>query len=165
MFTLSFGRAQPLYSKLLTPRGWITMSEVKIGDEVISLDGKPTKVIGVFPQGEKEIYRVHLSDGSFTDCCGDHLWKTWTYRERGYNQRGRKLGKDWECGRGQLRTLHEIMNSLRSTHLNAKNHSIPMVEKIQFEKRDVKLDPYTLGVILGDGNISKDHIMFFFLSV
>jgi hypothetical protein len=60
------------------------MGEICIGDEVIAGDGSVTKVIGVYPQGVKSIYRVTLSDGSSTECCKEHLWQTQTYKEREY---------------------------------------------------------------------------------
>ena len=66
------GKAQPLHSKILTPSGWKTMADIKVGDEVITQSGEKTKVNGVFPQGEKEIFRVNFSDRSSTECCGEH---------------------------------------------------------------------------------------------
>lgn len=55
------------------------MGEIQIGDEVIAGDGSATKVVGVYPQGVKSIYRVTFSDGSSTECCKEHLWRTQTY--------------------------------------------------------------------------------------
>jgi phosphate starvation-inducible PhoH-like protein len=51
------GKAQPLYSKLYTPNGYITMGEVKVGDFVIGSDGNPIKVLEVFPQGVHEQFK------------------------------------------------------------------------------------------------------------
>jgi len=68
------GKAQPLSSKLLTPNGWIKMGDVKVGDYVISRDGNPTKVIGVYPQGVRPIYKVTFNDGATTLCDKEHLW-------------------------------------------------------------------------------------------
>ena len=68
------GKSQPLTSKILTPNGWTTMGDVKVGDYVISRDGNPTKVIGVYPQGVRPIYRVSFNDGTSTLCDEEHLW-------------------------------------------------------------------------------------------
>lgn len=68
------GKAQPLYSKILTPNGWDVMGNIKAGSYVIGADGKPCKVLEVFPQGKKDIYRVWFGDGTHADCSGDHLW-------------------------------------------------------------------------------------------
>ena len=68
------GKAQPLYSKVQTPYGEKEIGEIKVGDIVCGIDGKDQKVLGVFPQGKKEIYRVWTSDNVYTDCVGEHLW-------------------------------------------------------------------------------------------
>lgn len=68
------GKAQPLYSKVLTPNGFVKMGDIKVGDKVIAGNGKVTNVLGVYPQGVKEIYEITLEDGSRCRCCAEHLW-------------------------------------------------------------------------------------------
>lgn len=68
------GKAQPLYSKVLTPNGFKKMGDIHIGDTVISGRGTLATVIGVYPQGIKPIYEVTLSDGSKCRCSDEHLW-------------------------------------------------------------------------------------------
>jgi replicative DNA helicase len=69
------GKAQPLDSKILTPNGWTTMGEIKVGDEVISIDGKSTIVTGVFPQkGKRVCYELVTSTGKRVDSDGEHIW-------------------------------------------------------------------------------------------
>lgn len=75
--TTGGGKAQPLHSKIKIPGGWSTMGEIKVGDYVTAWDGTPSKVIGVFPQGKKDIYRVTFSDGRNTEVCAEHLWKVY----------------------------------------------------------------------------------------
>ena len=145
------GKAQPLDAGVLTPEGFRPMGDLEVGDEVISQDGKPTAVTGVFPQGEKTIYRVHFSDGSSTECCDEHLWLTRTYKERNYASRCRRNGKDWDCAKPKVRSLEEIKNTLEAPHLGAKNHSVPMVDPVEHPEKDYEVDPYTLGVMIGDG--------------
>lgn len=36
--------------------------------------GEPVEVIGVYPQGERTVYKVTLTDGRSIECSGDHLW-------------------------------------------------------------------------------------------
>jgi len=72
---LGTGKAQPLTAKVLTPNGWKLMGDIEVGDDVISSNGKPTKVLGVYPQdGDRDVYRVEFNDGSVTECDVDHLW-------------------------------------------------------------------------------------------
>jgi phosphate starvation-inducible PhoH-like protein len=48
------GRAQPLFSRVLTPQGFRPIGSLAVGDQVIGSDGLPTRVLGVFPQGRKK---------------------------------------------------------------------------------------------------------------
>lgn len=68
------GKAQPLYSKVLTPHGFVKMGDVRLGDEVIAKDGTPSRVTGVYPQGLKPIHKVLLSDDRVIECADEHLW-------------------------------------------------------------------------------------------
>ena len=67
------GKAQPLDALLLTPIGWKQMGDVKVGDLVYSENGKPAQVLGVYPQGEQDVYKITFSDGTSTECSKDHL--------------------------------------------------------------------------------------------
>jgi hypothetical protein len=140
------GKAGPLWSKVLTPTGWRLMGDIQVGDAVIAGDGSATKVTGVFPQGKKPIFKVQMSDGSTTHCCNEHLWLTKTQKERDGS-------RDWN-----VRSLSEIRQTLH-LHKNHgrkdRNHSIPMVGPVQFEEQKLPIHPYLLGVILGDGSITK----------
>jgi len=147
------GKAQPLDAQILTPAGYVRMGDLSVGDAVIGVDGKPTMVEAIFPQGEKEVFRVVFSDGAVTECCDEHLWLTQTYHERNYAIAARKAGKShWTCDKPKVRSLAEIRKTLIDSRLGGvKNHSIPMVRAVQFDAQPVPIDPYTLGVLLGDG--------------
>ena len=69
-------KAQSLDSKLLTPRGFIRMGDVVVGDLVAGDDGKFYPVTDIFPQGKQQLYRVTFDDGASTLCTNDHLWIT-----------------------------------------------------------------------------------------
>ena len=73
--TTGSGKAQPLDARVLTPHGWVHMGDIRQGDVVSTPDGKSAKVIEVFPQGMKAIFRVTLSSGRSTRCCAEHLWR------------------------------------------------------------------------------------------
>ena len=60
------GRAQPLPSRVLTPTGWREIGSLGVGDDVIGSDGRPTTVLGVYPQGKKEVCQVTVTDGAST---------------------------------------------------------------------------------------------------
>ena len=70
---MGLGKAQPLDARILTPYGWKLMGDIKVGDEEINSAGSISHVIGVYPQGIKEIFCVTFNDGSTTECCDEHL--------------------------------------------------------------------------------------------
>lgn len=144
------GKAQPLDSKILTPTGWVNMGDIKVGDVVISKSGRSTKVLGVYPQGKKEVFRITFHDGASAESCGEHLWACKNVLERDK----RLLNQNW-----RIRTLHEIidMGKKYKGKRDRKIFNIPIIDNpINFAAQTVPLDPYLLGVLLGDGCIT-DH--------
>ncbi len=51
---------------MLTPNGFRPIGTLEVGDLVVGSDGLPTPVLGVYPQGDKEVYRVTTQDGAST---------------------------------------------------------------------------------------------------
>lgn len=145
------GKAQPLDAKVLTPSGWKAMGDLQVNDSVIAVDGKPTRVTGVYPQGEKEIYRVTMSDGASTECCADHLWETQTRRERKNHARGTQ-----GCAGSPRSTL--VISQTLLGQSEAKNHTIPIVGAVEFARQPLPVAPYLMGVLLGDGGLSQRRI-------
>ncbi|MCL4273176.1 MAG: hypothetical protein KJZ77_04835 [Anaerolineales bacterium] len=146
---MGWGKAGRITSRIYTPDGYKLMGEIKVGDQVINPDGGYANVIGVFPQGVMDIYRVTFSDGSSTEVTQDHLWAVNSPLRK---WRGRPL---------QIKSLREIM-SKPLIHPTTGNYQvfIPMVQPVEFSKRELPLDPYLLGVLLGDGSLTKSTIFF-----
>ncbi|CAN7364414.1 replicative DNA helicase [Trinickia sp. LjRoot230] len=71
----SMGKAQPLDARVKTLGGWKPMGELEVGDALASVDGAPSIVTGIYPQGERQVYRVRFSDGRSAECCDEHLWR------------------------------------------------------------------------------------------
>lgn len=146
----SMGKAQPLDSLVLTPTGFKTMREINDGDLIIGEDGKSHKVIKTFPQGLRPIYRVSFSDGSTVECDEEHLWEVST-------RNNRKNKKDIM----EVLTTKEIIN--RGVHVenpSRNNFAVNYVKPVEFNSQKVELDPYLLGLLLGDGCMRKDNIRF-----
>jgi phosphate starvation-inducible protein PhoH and related proteins len=132
------GRAQPVFTPVLTPDGWQPIGDLQVGDLVIGSDGEPTPVLGVYPQGEKEIYRVTAQDGASTLCCGEHLWTVRTASDK-------RRGKPW-----RVLETQEMIGDLRAAH--ARRYELPLLTApVRFPEREVPMDPYALGLLLGDG--------------
>lgn len=73
------GKASPVDSLVHTPKGTVRIGDLKVGDQVVGSDGKPTTVTGVFPRGEMQIFRVLFEDNTHLEVARDHLWAV--YRE------------------------------------------------------------------------------------
>ena len=67
------GKCIPNSTNIPTPQGWKRVDEIKIGDYLFDRQGNPTKVLGVFPQGKKEVYEVTFGDGRRAKCSIDHI--------------------------------------------------------------------------------------------
>ncbi len=135
------GRAQPVFTKVLTPSGFRPIGELRVGDLVIGSDGQPTEVLGVYPQGFKEIYRVSTQDGSSTLASGDHLWSVYTRADRRRGKPPRVL------------QTKEMIGNLRAAHYH--RYELPLLSApVRFAARPVPLDPYALGLLLGDGCVT-----------
>jgi replicative DNA helicase len=153
------GKSLPLSNRLYTPNGWVTMGDIKLGDAVIGRDGKPTNVIGVYPQGIRPIYRISFNDGTSTFCDKEHLWAV-----NSINQRNRS---SWENGKRiklkpdlsfKVVKTEDIINSLTYGGKKKLNYKIPMVNPVQFEEQKIDLNPYILGLLLGDGYMKSSSI-------
>lgn len=135
---------QPLDAKVLTPAGWSTMGALQLGDQVIGVDGKPHDVVGVYPQGVQDIYRVTFTDGSSTECTGDHVWRVASAYDRKH-------------GTHRVMSLDEIVaGGLRYPSGPAK-WSVPLVEPVQYsDPVDLPVAPYLMGLLLGDGSFRSN---------
>jgi phosphate starvation-inducible protein PhoH and related proteins len=132
------GRAQPVSTPVLTPSGFRPIGQLAVGDLVIGSNGEPTPVLGVYPQGAKDTYRVTAQDGASTLASGDHLWAVATSDDR-------RRGKPW-----RVIQTRDMVGRLRTAHHHS--YELPLLTSpVEFEPRDVPLDPYALGLLLGDG--------------
>lgn len=135
----SSGKAQPLTVKIATPNGWTTMGELSVGQRICTPDGKDVPVLGIFPQGEKDIFKISFSDGTFTECCLEHFWTVQTQDDKRQNI---------------FRTL-STQQLLEDYKLQDRyKYMIPMTSAVHFNEQVVSLDPYILGLLLGDGGLT-----------
>lgn len=120
------GKAQPIDVIIPTPNGFKKLGDVKIGDYVFDRYGKPTKVVGVFPQGKLDVYTVTLKDGRSTQCNDEHLWSYYSH--------------------GKLTT-----KSLKDISSLSKIVDIPLNKPIEYPKKEYDVDPYVIGSFIGNG--------------
>lgn len=133
------GKAQPVDTLIPTPNGYRKLGEIKIGDRVFDRHGQPTEVLGAYPQGMLDCYKVELSDGRVTYCNDEHLWSYYTSKNNLY-----------------AKSLKDMINSglykpdKRGGRATCK-YQIPTSDAVNFRKKDFDVDPYVVGVFLGDG--------------
>jgi replicative DNA helicase len=142
---------------VLTPTGWVKMGDIKLGDKVIGSDGKEQYVIGVYPQGIRPIYKVEFTDETFVNCDEEHLWSVNTLNMRTAKTRG-KGGKGIykpKFGYKVVKTS-DMMKDIKKS--GRYNYRLPVVSPVDFENREVLIDPYLLGLMLGDGSICDSGI-------
>jgi hypothetical protein len=135
------GKALLSSEPVLTEDGWVPIKNLQIGDRVAGTDGGFHPVTGVYPQeGIRDIYEVRFTDGSSVRCDKGHMW---TFVKR------RNSSGPVEV----TVTVEELLSeSLRGS--DGRKFFLPEVEPVKFPKLEHRIDPYTLGVLLGDGGLS-----------
>ena len=129
---------------LTSNRGWTTHGDLKIGDYVYGLNGEPTKIIGVSDKSNCN-QLITFSNGSKILAHEEHLW---TVSKRG-NKNPLTI------------TTSEIKKDYQYTEKNGKKryrYHLPFIKPIQYPKTELPLDPYFLGLWLGDGSSTKPCI-------
>lgn len=128
------GKALANGCSIITPEGAVNIEDLKFGDMVCGTKGF-INVLGVYPQGERDIYKVSFSDGTSLDVDGEHLWSV-NYRERGQ----------------RTMTTLDMMSKYLQGAENKKVFSLPSYESVPYTEKDLNINPFLLGVWLGDGS-------------
>jgi len=121
------------------------MGEAKIGDEILTPDGKISKVIEIPFDGVNPTYRITFSDDTFVDAGINHKWKV--------------NCSDWNRSMNMWREKSTYEMSLDYIKSNGRlKYKVPNVSNnIEFKENEHIISPYTLGVLLGDGTITKKN--------
>lgn len=164
------GKAQRVDAKVLTPFGFKEIGSLRVGSQVCNPDGSVARVIAIHPQGVKPIFRVKFSDGASTTATEDHLW---TYRPvmrqaKGdfryvpFNERSKT-----EYRVATTKNLIDLLasNKRRSPKSMPNSIHIPSTKPVNLNEGGRRgwlrtVDPYLLGVLLGDGSLFGRTISF-----
>lgn len=120
---------QPLDANILTPNGWVKMGNIKIGQDIITRDGSPSKVLNIYKKGIKPVYRLTTTDNRSTECCLDHLWFTYSSDDN-----------------GSVKSTLNIKETL--TKYGKYNHTLPHHSPINFEYKKLNTSSYIIGLLL-----------------
>lgn len=141
------GYEQPYSELVATPNGFVQMGSLKVGDEIWNPDGKTTKVLEIYEQGFKDVYKLTLADGRSVRCGADHLWEV-------------------ICANNHFKhnvfTTHDLLNNglynqctVQGKRYNAYKYYLPAIEPLQYSEKQQNVPAYVLGALLGDGALTK----------
>lgn len=125
-----------------------SIKDLRVGDKIFGRDGQITTVINKYPQGELDAYRIFFKDGRTGFCSADHLWGVYS---RGHNGQMKM----------HVRTTQEMLDkgifrpNSDGSHPNRSRYFIPMNAPLDFPEKELPVDPYLLGVFIGNGDMTK----------
>lgn len=132
------GKAQPLNALVYTPKGPMKMGDVAVGALVLTPSGA-ARVVAVYPQGMREVWRVTFSDGTVVEADADHLWEV-----HGFNTKTKVIS---------TQDLLALPESRR------RRSWVPKIQPCVFDAQPIPIDPYLLGVLIGDGGMTGESVI------
>lgn len=124
-----------------TPTGWTTMGEIQAGDSLFDETGAICRVVGKSPVHiNRQCYRVEFDDGSSIVADAEHPWFV--------EERGKRQAKTWAW----------TPKIVSTSDLSPKTHFIHTAKPLLTDDVDLPIDPYLLGVWLGDGDTAAPRI-------
>ena len=138
----SSGKAQSVDAPILLRDGtWRRMGDLMVGDALASVDGQPSSVTALHPQGQLQLYRVTFSDGRSTECCAEHLWRV--------------MYRDWDAPR-IISTIKLIEMLSRVRYRNRL--WIDTVSGDFGADVGLPIDPYVLGSLIANGSFVYSYL-------
>lgn len=119
--TRRFGKALLDSELIYTPHGSKKIGFADIGDIIYGDDGKLTTIVGVYPQGFVDTYKVTFEDGRSVVCCGQHQWKV-------------KYHGDYK-----------VMSTMGIIHSDFSKITIDIGEAVDFPERRWLISPQLMG--------------------
>lgn len=122
--TRRFGKALLDSELIYTPHGSKKIGFADIGDIIYGDDGKLTTIVGVYPQGFVDTYKVTFEDGRSVVCCGQHQWKV-------------KYHGDYK-----------VMSTMGIIHSDFQKMTIDIGEAVDFPDRRWLMSPQLMGSLV-----------------
>ncbi len=139
---------------VLTPHGWKKGIDLEVGDLLNNPDGSVQRIIAIKPEIFVDKWRVSFRDGTYTDVGKEHLWQAWK------GGKGRKISNERVFGRASAEVIET--SELKEWLDRGYNPQIPVCEPQNFNRvsrEKNRIEPYLLGVLLGDGCLTAKQIM------
>lgn len=134
------GKAIPNDVIIPTPIGYRRVGDIKVGDYLFDKQGKPTKVLAVYPQPiKKRVYKIIFSDGREAECCEDHLWTCINIKNKNQTE---------------IYSTKEIVSILKEGKTKL---AIPINQPVEYNTKQYSIPPYIMGLFLGDASFRYDN--------
>ena len=160
LFTGVSGSGKSVSEDMLipTPNGFKKAGDVVIGDQFFDRFGLSTNVSGIFPQGLRQMYRLTFQDGRDLIVDGDHLMAFYTYKQKVKSDLKQYPHGDPPFSVETVKTLLErgVLNDPQPGKKQGRpKFYIPMNHAVQYPERELSVDPYALGALIGDGCLTS----------
>lgn len=140
------GKACDDETMIPTPSGrWVRLGDIQVGDRIFDMHGNPTTVLATYHHKNKPAMEVTLRDGRSFVCCDEHLIPYYTIRNRTRlrTANAADVAKDFRQGK---QGHHEY------------KYRVPNNGCVLYEQSSHVIDPYMLGVLLGDGCLRENTL-------
>ena len=135
-------KAHPYSEKVYTPNGIKKWGDIKVGDLLYNTYGGITKVLDIPFDDITDIYEITLRDGRKVKASENHLWKVIAYNNK------EKILSTKELLNGYYKIDGKYKESI---------YYIPKNEGVNFKEQNIKLPPYFMGIMLGDGCFTQSR--------
>lgn len=144
--------AHPYTEKVFTPNGWKLWEDIKIGDKLYGTNGKETTVIDIPYDKEAPYYKITLRDGREVTASDDHLWVV----QEGHKKYLQTVSTE------QLLSMYIKSREVSDRIPSGKEYDCFIVKNngVDMNSRVTKVDPYTFGLLLGDGCFRHESCYF-----
>ena len=133
--------AHPYSQEVITPNGKKLWKDINIGDKLFSTNGRIVEVIAVPVDEYMPIYKVTLNDGREVMCSDNHIWSVYLVNRQ-------------HQGLKSITTKQMMAMGLKTKH-GQTNFFVPNGGIVEYEHREVPIDPYTLGLLIAEGAFTK----------
>lgn len=143
----SYNNYTPIYRLNHNKVELTSIKDLRVGDKIFGCDGQLTTVINKYPQGELDAYRIFFKDGRTGVCSADHLWGVYSRSHHGQMKM-------------RVKSTQEMLDkglfcpNSDGSHPNRSRYFIPMNGPLDFPEKELPVDPYLLGVFIGNGDMA-----------
>lgn len=143
----SYNNYTPIYRLNHNKVELTSIKDLRVGDKIFGRDGQITTVINKYPQGELDAYRIFFKDGRTGICSADHLWGVYSRSHHGQMKM-------------RVKSTQEMLDkgifcpNSDGSHPNRSRYFIPMNGVLDFPEKELPVDPYLLGVFIGNGDMN-----------